>query len=214
MPITRILKKNIFKNFNKDELINYVETGVHEGYSIYQSLEIGFKNIIGVEKYINYVENTRNKFKNNNSVHIIHADSRNGLEEVFKNKINNIFIFLDAHGHLEIDDSPLEEELNFLKKKNNLIKLLIVDDFYQIKKNSGDWQKNTNLKNILKLSESFFDGEKTSVNEIFYYYGGLFKRKKNSYLIISRNVKFINYNFFYRLLNDIYIYILHKIKFN
>ena len=62
MPITRILKKNIFKNFNKDELINYVETGVHQGYSIYQSLEIGFKNIIGVEKYINYVENTRNKF--------------------------------------------------------------------------------------------------------------------------------------------------------
>ena len=90
---------------------------------------------------------------------------------------------------------------------------MIVDDFYQIKKKSGDWQKNTNLKNLLKLSENFFDNENTSIQEIFYYYGGLFKRKKNSYLVISRNIKFKNYNFFYRLLNEIYIYILQKIKF-
>lgn len=213
MPITKILKKNIFENFNKNELINYIETGVHEGYSIYQSLEIGFQNIFGIEKQLDYVKNVKNKFKDINSIHIIHADSRNGLEEVFKNKINNIFIYLDAHGHLEIDDSPVEEEMSFLKKKNDLIKLLIVDDFYQIKKKSGDWQKNTNLKNLLKLSENFFDNENTSIQEIFYYYGGLFKRKKNSYLVISRNIKFKNYNFFYRLLNEIYIYILQKIKF-
>ena len=90
---------------------------------------------------------------------------------------------------------------------------MIVDDFYQIKKKSGDWQKNTNLKKLLKLSENFFDNENTSIQEIFYYYGGLFKRKKNSYLVISRNIKFKNYNFFYRLLNEIYIYILQKIKF-
>ena len=34
--------------------------------------------------------------------------------------------------------------------------------------------------------------------------------KKNSYLVISRNIKFKNYNFFYRILNEIYIFILHK----
>ena len=89
---------------------------------------------------------------------------------------------------------------------------MIIDDFYQIKKKSGDWQKNTNLENLLKLSENFFDNHNTSVQEIFYYYGGLLKRNKNSYLIISRDIKFKNYNFFYRLLNDIYIYVLKKIK--
>ena len=62
------------------------------------------------------------------------------------------------------------------------------------------------------MSENFFDNQNTSVQEIFYYYGGLFKRNKNSYLIISRNIKFKNYNFFYRLLNEIYIYVLQKIK--
>ena len=117
MPLTKIIKKNIFENFKKDELINYVETGVHKGYSIYQSLEIGFQNIFGIEKKLDYVKNCINRFKNNNSIHIIHADSRNGLEEVFKNKINNTFIYLDAHGHLDIDDSPVEEEMIFLKKK-------------------------------------------------------------------------------------------------
>ena len=117
MPITKILKKNIFENFNKNELINYIETGVHEGYSIYQSLEIGFQNIFGIEKQLDYVKNVKNKFKDINSIHIIHADRRNWLEEVFKNKINNIFIYLDAHGHLEIDDSTVEEEMSFLKKK-------------------------------------------------------------------------------------------------
>ena len=61
MPITKILKKNILKNFNKDELENYIETGIHEGYSIYQALEIGFKNIIGIEKNIDYVGNTKKK---------------------------------------------------------------------------------------------------------------------------------------------------------
>ncbi|OUW11380.1 MAG: hypothetical protein CBD26_01980 [Candidatus Pelagibacter sp. TMED166] len=61
MPITKILKKNILKNFNKDELENYIETGIHEGYSIYQALEIGFKNIIGIEKNIDYVINTKKK---------------------------------------------------------------------------------------------------------------------------------------------------------
>ena len=212
MPITKILKKNIFENFKKDELINYIETGVHEGYSIYQSLEIGFQNIFGIEKKIDYVKNLRNKFKNNNSIYIIHADSRNGLEEVFKKKINNTFIYLDAHGHLEIDDSPVEEEINFLKKKNDFVKLLIIDDFFQIRKKSGDWQKNTNLENLLKLSENFFDNHNTSVQEIFYYYGGFFKRKKNCYLIISRDIKFKNYNFFYRLFNELYIYFLQKIK--
>lgn len=212
MPITKILKKNIFENFKKNELIYYVETGVHEGFSIYQSLEIGFQNIFGIEKNLDYVKNVKNRFKKNTSIHIIHADSRNGLEEVFKKKINNTFVYLDAHGHLEIDDSPVEEEMIFLKKKNELIKLLIVDDFYQIKKKSGDWQKNTNLKDLLKLSENFFDNHNTFVKEIFYYYGGWFKRKKNSYLVISRDIKLKNYNFFYRVMNEIYIFLLHKIK--
>ena len=36
----------------KKQLINYVETGVHEGYSIYQSLEFGFQKIFGIEKKI------------------------------------------------------------------------------------------------------------------------------------------------------------------
>ena len=31
MPLTKIIKKNIFENFKKDKLINYVETGVHKG---------------------------------------------------------------------------------------------------------------------------------------------------------------------------------------
>ena len=212
MPITKILKKNILKNFNKDELENYIETGIHEGYSIYQALEIGFKNIIGIEKNIDYVSNTKKKFQDNKFLNIIHADSRNGLEEAFKNLNNNSFVFLDAHGHLEINDSPLEDELIFLKKKKNSIKLVIIDDFYQIKKGNGHWQKNTNLKNILNLSKSFFENGKSSVNEIFYYYGGFFNRKKNSYLVISRNNKFDNHNFFYRLFNEIYIYIIHKIK--
>jgi hypothetical protein len=212
MPITKILKKNILENFKKNDLINYVETGVHEGFSIYQSIEIGFQNIFGIEKNLDYVKNVKNRFKKNTSVHIMNADSRNGLEEVFKKKINNTFVYLDAHGHLEIDDSPVEEEMIFLKKKNELIKLLIVDDFYQIKKKSGDWQKNTNLNNLLKLSENFFDNHNTFVKEIFYYYGGWFKRKKNSYLVISRDIKFKNYNFFYRLMNEIYIFLLHKIK--
>jgi len=214
MPLTKILKKNIFENFKKNELKNYVETGVHEGFSIYQSIEIGFQNIFGIEKNLDYVKNVKKKFKDNNSIHLIHADSRNGLEEVFKNNINNTFVYLDAHGHLERDDSPVEEEMIFLKKKNELIKLLIIDDFYQIKKKSGDWQKNTNLNNLLTLSENFFDNHDTFVKEIFYYYGGLFKRKKNSYLVISRDIKFKNYNFFYRLINEIYIFLLHKIKFN
>ena len=80
-------------------------------------MENGFQNIIGIEKKLNYVENCKNKFKDNDSIHIIHADSRNGLEEVFKNKINNIFIYLDAHEHLKLDDSPVEEKMIFLKKK-------------------------------------------------------------------------------------------------
>jgi hypothetical protein len=211
MPLTKILKTQIINKINKNELINYIETGVHEGFSIYQSLEIGFKNIYGIENNLEYVKKVSEKFKNNENVSIIHSDSRNGLKEIFNNKNDNYFVFLDAHGHTIKNDSPVEDEMLFLKSVKDSIKIIIIDDFHQIKKKKGDWQENTGLENLINLSSNFF-GEETKLSEVFYYYGGFKKRNKNSYLIISKKNKFKNHNILYRLLNDLYIVLLNTVN--
>ena len=54
----------------------------------------------------------------------------------------------------------------FLKSVKDSIKIIIIDDFHQIKKKKGDWQENTGLENLINLSSNFFD-EETKLSEVF-----------------------------------------------
>ena len=112
-----------------------------------------------------YVDKCRIRFSNDikvGKIELVNQNSASALDLILKKNNDIDVVFLDAHFHGEGQEyAPLDQEIEILRK-NNYKKLVIIDDFFHIKKKMAhEWTKFHNhqtikqkiLKNFGKVSE-------------------------------------------------------------
>ncbi|MDC3022488.1 hypothetical protein OA179_00395 [Candidatus Pelagibacter sp.] len=206
-----MLSNDLKKIISKFKNGIYLETGFRDGVSAKQAIELGFKKVISIEIDKDSVINGKKKFESeikNGVLEIIEGDSGECLEKYFNKQVS--IVYLDAHGGNEIYPVPLEKELEILSKfKLDKNQMIIIDDFYKIKKQKiyekDNWKKQISLENIKLLIKKF---ERNFI-ELPYWSNKkkiLFSsRGCNSYYISA------NKNFYYQWLifkNSTYVYFL------
>ena len=166
---------NVLKQFNG----TYLETGLSEGDSLAKAKELNFKKLISIEINQKYVDKCRIRFSNDikvGKIELVNQNSASALDLILKKNNDIDVVFLDAHFHGEGQEyAPLDQEIEILIK-NNYKKLVIIDDFFHIKKKMAhEWTKFHNHQTIKqKILKNF-----GKVSELPYS----FKGRYNSYLI-------------------------------
>ena len=156
-----MLSNDLKKIISKFKNGIYLETGFRDGVSAKQAIELGFKKVISIEIDKDSVLNGKKKFVReieSGILEIVEGDSSKCLERYFNEKIS--VIYLDAHGGKEIYPVPLEKELEILSKlKLDKNQMIIIDDFYKIKKQQiyeeNNWKRQISFENIKVLIEKF-----------------------------------------------------------
>lgn len=127
---------NVLKQFNG----TYLETGLSEGDSLAKAKELNFKKLISIEINQKYVDKCRIRFSNDikvGKIELVNQNSASALDLILKKNNDIDVVFLDAHFHGEGQEyAPLDQEIEILRK-NNYKKLVIIDDFFHIKKKNG-----------------------------------------------------------------------------
>lgn len=165
MPVVK--DKNILDNINTKKLA--VETGTHLGDGVQRLLELGFEHVISIEIEQGHYNISKNRFINNSSVEIVHADSVSYLKENCKNFPNGVFISLDGHysggstGFFK-EKVPLLSELEtiLVEFKHEDI-MIVIDDVgcwnkeNTFDKNSSEWESWSGIeeKSILEVVRRF-----------------------------------------------------------
>lgn len=166
---------NTLKQFNG----TYLETGLSGGDSLAKANNLNFKKLISIEINKEYVEKCKIRFAdeiNKGKIELVNNNSALVLDTIIKNNKDIDVVFLDAHFHGQGQEyAPLDYELEILKK-NNYKNLIIIDDFFHIKKKmANEWTKFHDSKKISKIILEQFG----KVSEVPYS----FKGRYNSYLI-------------------------------
>ncbi len=198
---------NVIKSFLKTcdipaEAAIYLETGLWKGDSVQFALEFNFKKIISIDINKSFIDNVKQRFKNeikDSKVLLVQGDSQEKIKEIFDQSIN--IFFLDAHQNTvdEATIAPLENELKFLLNKINEKQLIVIDDFIKIKhsflfsNNEKSWKSKLSYK---KLKEIISD---KGLNTFEIYSNS----KEIAYLAITKNNNFKMSKIFY-LKNLIY----------
>lgn len=214
---------------NKKNKGTYIETGFKYGDSVESIKNIGFNKIISIELHPDFVEKGKKRFEEEikqNKIEIIEGNSETTLPKVLKRTSDISVIFLDAHHYERTKNvnAPLEKEINHIKNICNNNIMLIIDDFYLIKKNykhptlplnAPDWRKEHDVNNLIKILKDFYNTS-GRVIEFPYLLGALipgYDYHLNSYLVAGPieklNVFFIS-NVYLKFIIKLIIYKIYK----
>tara|TARA_A100001391_G_C4930712_1_gene241700 strand:- start:7 stop:582 length:576 start_codon:yes stop_codon:yes gene_type:complete len=110
----------------------YIETGTYRGNGI--SWADGyFKTIHSIEIHEPFYTPCVEKFKDNPKVKIHLGDSRTVLPEILNEITEPCFIFLDAHGDINVQGpNPLYNELEAIKNHPIKNHIIVIDDLRRI----------------------------------------------------------------------------------
>lgn len=137
----------------------FVETGTNTGFGTQLALECGFKKIVTIDIEKKYVDNAKEKFKNNPNVECLLGDSRDLLPNVIsKNVGKRITFWLDGHGGL--GDIPLIEELRSIATSDIKNHIILIDDVRMIDsnmwKNFGFYNSLDDIKKeLLEINQNY-----------------------------------------------------------
>jgi hypothetical protein len=130
MPLRRRTLKKYPNNY-------FIETGSFKGGGISKALNTGFKEVHSIEINKIYYNHCRNRFKNNNNVHLYFGNSVSFLPGVLSNVHSPATIWLDAHvcksshpmpSHpMPSHPMPLLEELEIISS-SPYIHTILIDD--------------------------------------------------------------------------------------
>ena len=148
-------KHTIEKIYEQDaNIMNdvFIESGAFVGGGIECALRLGFKEIHSIELAEKYYNICRQKFKNYPNVHVHHGDSGVLLPKILE-KINcGVTFWLDGH-YSSLDTacandyvSPIQLELDAIKKYNNNDHVVMIDDMKDFTVESIVWNNNNNKK--------------------------------------------------------------------
>ena len=167
----------------------YLETGLSKGGSLFNANKLNFKKLISIEINNEYIKKGKIKFFNeieSGRIELVNKDAALSIDNKLKENNDIGVIYLDAHSHGEGEKyAPLDKELEAIKR-NNYEKLLIIDDYFHIKKKIADgWTKHHDAE---KIKQDFLKVYGFA-SEVPYSYKGRY----NSYLI---NIKISNIKIF------------------
>lgn len=87
---------NDLKKYKKDISI-FVETGTAYGDGVQSALNSGFEQIHSVELSTPLYESSKNRFANNNNVHLYNGSSEEVLSKIIEKMDEPFLLWLDAH---------------------------------------------------------------------------------------------------------------------
>mgnify|MGYP001397964793 CR=1 FL=1 len=110
----------------------YIETGTYLGNGIAWA-NTYFNEIHSIEIHEPFYTPSAQRFKDNSKVHVHLGDSRTKLAEILDTKNEPCFIFLDAHGDINVQGpNPLYNELNTIKNHPVKNHIIVIDDLRRI----------------------------------------------------------------------------------
>ena len=181
---------NIIKSYANNN--TYLETGLSKGGSLFNVNKLNFKKLISIEINDEYIKKGKIKFFNeikSGRIELVNEDSALSIDNKLQESDDITVIYLDAHFHGEGEKyAPLDKELESIKK-NDYKKLLIIDDYFHIKKKiAAEWTQHHDAENI----KQNFIKDFGYASEVPYS----FKGKYNSYLINTKisNIKILTEN--------------------
>lgn len=148
-------KHTIEKIYEQDaNIMNdvFIESGAFVGGGIECALRLGFKEIHSIELAEKYYNICRQKFKNYPNVHVHHGDSGVLLPKILEKIDCGVTFWLDGH-YSSLDTacandyvSPIQLELDAIKKYNNKDHVVMIDDMKDFTIESIVWNNNFNKK--------------------------------------------------------------------
>lgn len=148
-------KHTIEKIYEQDaNIMNdvFIESGAFVGGGIECALRLGFKEIHSIELAEKYYNICRQKFKNYPNVHVHHGDSGVLLPKILEKIDCGVTFWLDGH-YSSLDTacandyvSPIQLELDAIKKYNNKDHVVMIDDMKDFTVESIVWNNNNNKK--------------------------------------------------------------------
>ena len=122
--------KNLFKKYPNSI---FVETGTYLGDGVQMALDADFKTVYSIEIRPEYMDQTTERFKGMDNVHLICADSHLVLDELLSKIDEPITFWLDSHlcgGACSIAkyDSPLIQELEAIGRHHIKTHTILIDD--------------------------------------------------------------------------------------
>lgn len=134
----------------------FVETGTFKGDGVDYATRFGFKKIYSIEIFDELAQKAKQRFANNSSVEIIHANSKEGLEIIMDKLDGNCIFWLDAHfpgsdiGEKSYDEEadekinmPLLEELKLIASRGK-DDVILVDDLRTFKEVPDEFKSRVN----------------------------------------------------------------------
>lgn len=111
----------------------FVETGSYYGDGIDASINAGFTSIYSIELSDKYFNICKNRYAENNRVHLVHGDSGLILYDVIKDIDTRITFWLDGHYSGEdtacgMANNPALLELGLIKNHHIKNHIILIDD--------------------------------------------------------------------------------------
>lgn len=133
VPPPHWVKQQIIKDYQqKYKCQILVETGTYLG-DMVEAQKKYFKKIFSIELSAELYKKAKNRFKNNNNVHIIQGDSGKALAGLMSDILEPAIFWLDGHYSAGITAKgdkvcPVFEELESVLKDKTLHHIILIDD--------------------------------------------------------------------------------------
>ena len=137
-----IESKNIFEKIDIKNHRNFIETGTYLGNGIRWGLKY-FDKVISIEILDEYYNGAEKNFKGEDKLTLIKGDSGVVLGDILESTEGPSFIFLDAHGAIDVQGpNPLYKELSLIKNHKIKNHIIAIDDVRRIgDKSDPCWSK-------------------------------------------------------------------------
>lgn len=151
------------------------------GDGVQSALNSGYDKIFSIELSKDLAENAKNRFRNNELVHVIQGSAHNILSEILENFSNEKIVFwLDAHYSArgtagENDPNPLMKELsaieNWKNQKKSITPIILIDDMRTFSYSQSGFSSKEIIDSLKRIDENYFfelvDGYQEHTKNVF-----------------------------------------------
>jgi hypothetical protein len=123
------MDSKVFKKYKFDATV-FFETGTYLGNAILEAAVAGFDEFYSIEFHPPFYEETKERFKNNDKVHLYQGSSDKVIAEVLPTIEKRCLFWLDAHDTFHVTDGSLPTfgELDIIKEHPIKNHTIIIDD--------------------------------------------------------------------------------------
>ena len=124
--------KNILEKIKPSNHKIFIETGTYLGNGTQWALD-NFKEVITIEILDEYYKKAIERFKDESRLTLVKGSSADRMEEILNDIDEACFIFLDAHGDINVQGpNPLYKEISAIKNHKVKNHIVAIDDVRRI----------------------------------------------------------------------------------